>query len=429
MEVIYTYKRIFIIYSLIISVLILFTTCINNQSENKDFAKENTEKEKLSDSIVNNIMYQQFAGSQTCSNCHKEITNDYFHSAHFLTSQQASASSIKGSFKKGQNSFKYDVGKIVSLEKRNDSFYQVYYHNGKEIVSRRFDIVIGSGINGQTYLSWIGDHLIELPVSYFSQVGQWANSPGYPLAPIIFNRPVTARCMECHSTYAETIHYDPDVPPEFDSTKMILTVGCEKCHGPAAKHVAYEQAHPGDTIGMFITNPNHLTKHLQLDVCALCHSGKLQEKKPPFQFVAGDSLNNFYDANDVARKTGVMDVHGNQLGVLAASKCFQMSKTMTCTTCHDPHKNETGNTLIFSQRCMSCHTSQHKMIEGLSDDVIKSNCIDCHMPLQESTSISFLLQNKTQPVNAIMRTHYITVYNDETKKFIEHNASSHKKKL
>ena len=124
-----------------------------------------------------------------------------------------------------------------------------------------------------------------------------------------------------------------------------------------------------------------------------------------------------------------MDVHGNQYGVLSASKCFQLSKTMTCITCHDPHKNETGNTALFSQRCMSCHTNQHKTIEGLSDDVLKNNCIDCHMPLQESTSISFLLQNKTQPVNAVMRTHYITVYNDETKKFIERNTASKKKKL
>jgi len=210
---------------------------------------------------------------------------------------------------------------------------------------------------------------------------------------------------------------------------MMLTVGCEKCHGPAAKHVAYEQANPNDTIGMFITNPNHLAKQLQLDVCALCHNGKLQEKQPPFQFVAGESLNDFYDATDVARNAGLMDVHGNQLGVLSASKCFRISKTMTCTTCHDPHKNETGNTLLFSQRCISCHSNQHKKIANLSNDVVKNNCIDCHMPLQESTSISFLLKKNMQPVNAVMRTHYISIYNDETKKFIARNASSQKKKL
>ena len=50
------------------------------------------------------------------------------------------------------------------------------------------------------------------------------------------------------------------------------------------------------------------------------------------------------------------------------------------------------------------------------------------MPLQESTSISFLLKKDKPPVNAIMRTHYITIYNDETKKFIEHIALAQKKK-
>jgi hypothetical protein len=271
-------------------------------------------------------------------------------------------------------------------------------------------------------LSWISNHLIELPVSYFTQVHQWANSPGYPLSPIIFNRPVTTRCLECHSTYAQTVNYNPDIPPVFDSTQMILTVGCEKCHGPAAKHVAYEMQHQ-DSAGTFIINPAKLSKQLSLDVCALCHSGRLQQITAPFQFVAGDSISRFFEITDAAKKAGIMDVHGNQLGLLSASKCFQLSKTMTCETCHNPHKNERGNTALFSQRCRSCHTNEHTNIDGSLNDVFMNNCIDCHMPLQESTSISFLLQNKEQPVNARMRTHYITIYTDETRKFIEHNSS------
>jgi hypothetical protein len=400
----------------------VFTKCINNETKKQTQQKESTSTDSV-------ITYGQYAGSETCAKCHQSITDDYFHTAHFYTSQFASAQTIKGSFKKGENSFKYDVGKIVSLEKKQDSFYQVYYYQSREVVRRRFDIVIGSGINGQTYLSWIGNHIIELPVSYFTQVHQWANSPGYPLSPIIFNRPVTARCLECHSTFAQTINYNPEIPPIFDSSKMILTVGCEKCHGPAAKHVAYEEQHNGDTIGMYITNPAKLSRQLSLEVCALCHSGRLDELKAPFQFTPGDSLSHFYTSSEAAKRAGVMDVHGNQLGVLSASKCFQLSKTMTCITCHDPHSNERNNTALFSQRCQSCHVNQHKAIEGLPDDVVKNNCIDCHMPLQESTSISFLLQNKTQPVNAMMRTHYITVYNDETKKFVEHYTASQKKKL
>jgi hypothetical protein len=405
---------------IILACAFFFVTCVNDQNSQQQNKVISTAAKHDS------ITFSQYAGSAVCGKCHQSIADDYIHTVHYLTSQPASSNSIKGSFKKGKNSFKYDVGKIVSMEKHQDSFYEVYYHEGKEIVRRRFDIVVGSGTRGQTYLSWIGNHLIELPVSYFTEVHEWANSPGYPLSPIIFNRPVTARCLECHSTYATTLNYNPDIPPTFDRTQMILTVGCEKCHGPAAKHVAFETQHPDDTVGMFITNPKNLSRQLSLDVCALCHSGRLQQINHPFQFLPGDSLSGFFEISDAAKKAGVMDVHGNQFGVLSASKCFQLSKTMTCITCHDPHKNETGNTALFSQRCMSCHTNQHKAIEGLSNDLMKNNCIDCHMPLQESTSISFLLQNKTQPVNAVMRTHYITIYNDETKKFIEQHTKKKK---
>jgi hypothetical protein len=48
------------------------------------------------------------------------------------------------------------------------------------------------------------------------------------------------------------------------------------------------------------------------------------------------------------------------------------------------------------------------------------------MPLQESTSISFLLKKDKPPVNAMMRTHYITIYKNETKKFVEQNSLSKK---
>lgn len=407
----------------IIAGLLIFTQCVNHQNE-KQANKDSTSVEQHG-----LIEFDQFAGTASCATCHPSETNSYTHTAHFLSSQPASDQSIKGGFTKGNNSFSYAIDKTVFLEKQKDSFYQVYYHNNKKVVQRRFDIVVGSGTKGQTYLSWIDDHLIELPVSYFTQVEQWANSPGYPLSPIIFNRPVTARCLECHSTFAQTINYNPDVPPVFDSTKMMLTVGCEKCHGPAAKHVAYHTTHANDTVAKFIVNPSKLSKQLALDVCAVCHSGRLEEKKPSFQFIAGDSLSAFFQISDAAKKAGMMDVHGNQFGVLSASKCFRLSKTMTCVTCHNPHVNERGNTVVFSQRCMSCHAEQHKAIEGVSKDLIANNCIDCHMPLQESTSISFHLQGKEQPVNAKMRTHFIKVYADETKKFIEKNAASTKKKF
>ena len=46
------------------------------------------------------------------------------------------------------------------------------------MLSRRFDIVVGSGTKGQTYLSWVGNQLIELPVSIFHAGASMGKQPG-----------------------------------------------------------------------------------------------------------------------------------------------------------------------------------------------------------------------------------------------------------
>ena len=420
MKMISTHKQTFFIFVFIAVSVFVFSTCINNKEEKKaNFAvKENPTK---------TISYNQFAGSQVCGDCHKNISSSYEHTAHFITSQTANKIAIKGSFAKGKNDFIYSSDRVVFLEQKEDAFYQVYYYKGEERVRRRFDIAVGSGTKGQTYLSWVNHQLIELPVSYFTQVQQWANSPGYPLYPTLFNRPATTRCLECHSTFATTITAAFQEPEKFDSTKMILGITCERCHGAAAAHVAYQKQHPEDTIGKFIINPAKFTVKQNLDFCSLCHAGRLQKTKPSFSFTAGDTLSDYFVVDTLHSSTNNIDVHGNQYGLLAQSKCFRRSKTMTCGTCHDVHNNERGKTVLFSQRCQTCHTQQHKSIEGLSNNQLIKNCIDCHMPVQASQSISFLLQGETIPTHAMMRTHFITVYDDATKEFIQKLKAINKK--
>src|SRR5689334_18666391 len=119
MKTVYRHRQIFIIYTLILCALFLFTTCINHQNKKQTSLQVIVQKQ-----IADTITYSQFAGSAICASCHKEITDDYFHTVHYYTSQSASSQSIKGSFKKGENNFVYDVGKIVALEKKQDSFYQ-----------------------------------------------------------------------------------------------------------------------------------------------------------------------------------------------------------------------------------------------------------------------------------------------------------------
>lgn len=49
---------------------------------------------------------------------------------------------------------------------------------------------------------------------------------------------------------------------------------------------------------------------------------------------------------------------------------------------------------------------------------IKENCIDCHMPLRPSKTITELLPGKATPTAALIRSHYIAIYPEETKKIL-----------
>lgn len=277
---------------------------------------------------------------------------------------------------------------------------------------------------GQTYLYWQANKLFQLPVSYFAPADQWANSPGLPDQPV-FNRPVTSRCMECHSTFAAYTETGVKRQAEFDKGKIIYGVQCEKCHGPGAEHAVFHAQHPGETKGKYISNPGNFTRQQQVDLCALCHGGRMDKLKPSFTFVAGDSLSRFFKPNETNKlipTLGNVEVHGNQVGLLQSSKCYTMTSTLTCLTCHNTHESERGKIELFSQRCMTCHSVEHNNFCKMNDSLgpsITSNCIDCHMPRKTSMAIALKLQGNGVPTAASIRSHLISIYSDETKKFME----------
>lgn len=410
MRYIIKYRSAAVTLLVILCCVFFFCTCISN------------EKEKTN-ALTSTSNFNDFAGSASCMNCHKNIYDSHINTAHFHTSEIASEKSIRGSFAPGQNSFTYTTGGVVRMEKGKDSLYQVAYIRGAERLRQHFDIVTGSGTKGQTYLNWSGENLYQLPVSYFTSATAWCNSPGMPNK-IVFFRPITSRCLECHTTYAEKTSVENAEPETFDRSRMILGVDCEKCHGPAAKHVAFQTQNPTVTTARFIINPAKFNRQQSLDLCALCHGGRLQKTKPSFSFTAGNMLADYFLRDTTTRDANNIDVHGNQYGLLAASKCFRQSNTLTCISCHNTHENEQGKTELFSQRCMNCHNSkQHdavlcKMTAVLGDDQLKRNCTKCHMPQLPSRAIAVLLQGNDTLTPATMHTHLIKNYPEETKKVL-----------
>jgi hypothetical protein len=364
-----------------------------------------------------------FTGSAACQTCHAAIYADHIHTAHYLDSRPATGAFIKGAFKGVKSRFVLNEHMEVQMEKKAGRFYQTSLLNGKPVESEEFGIVIGSGRKGQTYLYWDGNRLFQLPVSYFVPLDSWCNSPGYPNNFVYFGKQVHGQCMECHGTHATTAELE-SLSTVFDSTSILFGIDCERCHGPGARHVAWQTAHPIDSAGRFIVNTRRLPRQRRLDACALCHSGFRDQRTPPFSFTAGDTLDNFSTARYDPAATATLDVHGNQYGLLTASKCFRMSDQLDCSSCHNPHVNEHGKMEVYSQRCMSCHNGSGDngghpcTFPPVIANGLRSNCVDCHMPALPSNAITLQLSGESRLVHDLVRTHRVAIYPDAAKEYL-----------
>jgi hypothetical protein len=354
-----------------------------------------------------------------CRNCHQDIYDSYMQTAHALDSRPASIESIKGSFEEGKNSFHFNLFMHVDMVKEDKKLVQSARISGEEIQKASFDIVIGSGRKGQSYLFWDKDKLFQLPISYYTGTNSWCNSPGFPNY-AYFTRPVPLNCLECHATAAKPKLQNGE-GNTYQKESVVLGIGCQKCHGSGNEHISYHLKNPGDSVGKFIVNTAKMEQEIRLDACSLCHSGMRKQIKPPFSFKPGMRLNEFSTAPQTGTQADTLDVHGNQFGLLAASKCFTASVQMDCSSCHNVHKDEYNDPMLYSQRCMNCHGQGHKTsctVKGLSKDVVQQNCIDCHMPIIPSRKIQLNVGSNVKMEPDYIRTHYIAVYREETRKFL-----------
>ena len=349
-----------------------------------------------------------YVGDDACRSCHAEKFAGFAHTAHHLTSRMATADSIAGSFAPGKNTLNtQNPDLLFEMSSRPGGFFQsAVTGNGRDATMRteRMDIVIGSGRKGQTYLYWQNDALFELPVSFWTELGQWVNSPGYTDGFADFSRPIVPRCLECHATYFETAAARPG--NRYHKTNFVLGISCEKCHGPGREHVARFSAKanlpPADPA---IVNPGKLSRERQMDVCALCHGGVGEALAPAFSFVPGQPLAKYLVLPQFEPNAHI-DVHGSQIELLKRSRCYQKSE-MTCNTCHDVHVAQ-RDAASFSGRCLGCHQVESCGLYKKLGRQIANNCVDCHMPKQQTELIVSSANGKS--VRPEVRNHWIKIY-------------------
>lgn len=201
------------------------------------------------------------------------------------------------------------------------------------------------------------------------------------------HRNYSSRCGMCHMTDFR-IGYDPDAGT-YASTWKDPVVGCESCHGPAARH-AEKWRHVRDVPDP-VVNPVKLDIERSNQVCAQCHSENILVKTG---FLPGDDL---YGSFDLAGLEDEKHLHPdgrakelihNYIPILEA-RCGPIR----CTKCHEPHGRAApgGGTipgdlirpLDDDWICTQCH-------DGIAKDLAAhthhepgsagSRCVNCHMP-------------------------------------------------
>lgn len=243
------------------------------------------------------------------------------------------------------------------------------------------------------------------------------------------------RCAGCHTT-----GYDPAT-----RTFAQVSIACESCHGPGAKHAASRER--GD-----IVNPAALRGERANHVCAQCHArGNDTAGRYPYPvgFKPGADLSEHFvfaepvkgENSDLFWGNGMARKHHAQYNELIQSKHFQNG--LHCFDCHEVHAFRpippSPETRLMAQTerfllknrarfiCFKCHTSreaefsaeergaggkiidQHThhppvITETVQDgkavrqprmELKKMHCGDCHMPREATGAAAYDIRAHT----------------------------------
>jgi len=173
------------------------------------------------------------------------------------------------------------------------------------------------------------------------------------------------RCLYCHVTQYRDFR-DPRPEGGVGPEAADSGIGCERCHGPGANHVAAIKAEFPDTA---IVNPGSASAATITSHCADCHIVGLPSV-----------ISRAPDDPRFARSPGI---------TLTFSRCYTESNIgMSCLTCHDPHRDDQGPAAFYEAKCLACHSRQAapkaQPARPAPDKFCPVNpasgCLDCHMP-------------------------------------------------
>lgn len=344
----------------------------------------------------------EYVGDEACRACHSTIYTTFKQTGMGRSTTIPSSQDLRDAAKPvtilGKDPGRvYKIyardGKIIHEETSTDTAGDVIFSESHEIA-----FTVGIGDMGKSYLVSKGDSLFVSPISYYTRIHGWDLSPGYNEGVFRdFTRRVSDLCVDCHvgqPRFAPGSHDRFQNPPF-----RFLTVGCERCHGPGAVHVAQRTIDPyfEGAVDLSIANPRKLEPAVRDDVCMQCHMAGdarvLQPGKDYLDFRPGTSLGDVVAIYSVPQTIkGNHFVLLDQFEQLKLSRCWNASNgRLGCISCHDPHVELQGTQAadFFRTRCLTCHTTTSCTAPRARRQATApaDNCILCHMPQQASEKI------------------------------------------
>ena len=357
-----------------------------------------------------------YVDAARCAGCHAKIAQTYRQTAMSRSFFRLQPEKTIEDFDKN-NLFYHSASKrYYKIYRKDGKYYQRRHQIGFDghetnVVEKEMQFVMGSGAHTRTYLQQTSaGTLLQLPVAWYSENGgYWAMNPGYDRPDHQdFRRKITVECMFCHNSYPERV---AGADAAAFTGKIPEGIDCQRCHGPGQAHLRVVQ-NAGVTpqeARRSIINPAHLSLERQMEVCMQCHLESTAFPLPfslrrydrdAFSYRPGEALSDYVLHFDrpAGPDGGTFEIN-HAAYRLRQSACFRSSRTMTCTTCHDPHHALQGEEALqhYGKVCASCHQAALDGLVSAGRHSASPDCLGCHMPKRRTDDV----------VHVTMTDHYI----------------------
>jgi hypothetical protein len=319
---------------------------------------------------------KEFVGSEKCKSCHSEEFKSWKASFHAKMIQPRKGGILRQALEKWKND-----GTNPGPTKGNVT--------GKTFTLDEVQYVVGSRWKQRYLVKNEETGNLQLMDKQFNRYsGLWENYGQ--------KNDWNTHCATCHTTGYRITEYDEKARRTVKSEFTEISVGCENCHGPGARHAAAGTAEKKKTI----FNPANIDVQAQSKVCGYCHvrvenekwhsaQGNPREDMPapklgesyhagqdwtkwdgiimpgirpdqPFTKQYSGDLKGLFKVDDFAKANGIYEEakHHQQYQGFIQSAHYQKG-AMSCITCHSPHAGKGKLKKVPKDSCQSCHDASY----------------------------------------------------------------------